>query len=214
MKRLLWFAVVFILSISVGYWVLKKEGPLPILNPSDINPELVDQSLRAKRQNHRVADFRLINQMGDTITKKDFEGKIYAADFFFTRCATICPIMTMQFSKLQEAFKDEDRVKFISHSVTPDIDSVEVLYNYSIKYDAVPGKWHLVTGDKKHIYELARKSYFTVLDEGDGGDQDFIHTENVALVDTKGRLRGFYDGTDDADMERLRQDMNRLLEEE
>ena len=126
---------------------------------------------------------------------------------------TICPVMTNNMGKLQEAFKADDDVKFLSLSVTPDIDSVSVLKEYAIAKGVIDGKWNITTGSKKHIYELARKSYFAVLEEGDGGLQDFIHTENFILVDKKKQIRGFYDGTNNEDIERLKLDI-RLLQTE
>jgi protein SCO1/2 len=155
----------------------------------------------------------LINQNGETITKEDFEGKIYVADFFFTRCQTICPIMAVNMKDLQEEFKNDPDLKFLSHSVTPVMDSVPVLRAYADKNEAIDGKWEITTGDKRHIYGLARKSYFAVLDEGDGGDQDFIHTEQFILVDQKGQIRGFYDGTEKEEMQRIIDDISILKRE-
>ena len=195
---------VFSVFIIYGiYTILVPDKKLPIYNPADVNPRLVDESLLHIRRNHKVLDFSLIDQNGDTITQKDYEGKIYVADFFFTRCMTICPIMTTNMEKLQAEFINDDEVMFLSHSVTPDIDSVSVLRAYADKKGVIDAKWHITTGEKKHIYNLARKSYFAVLDEGDGGLQDFIHTENFVLVDKKKRIRGYYDGTSIDDMQRL-----------
>ena len=131
--------------------------------------------------------------MGDTVTKGDVEGQILVVDFFFTRCATICPVMTGNLKMLHDALPDG--VRILSHSVTPFADSVSVLNAYAEKHAAEASKWWFLTGEKTEVYRLARKSYFSCLDEGDGGYQDFVHTENVVLVDAEGRLRGFYDGT-------------------
>ncbi|WP_299527118.1 SCO family protein [uncultured Lutibacter sp.] len=204
------FSVVMIYAI---YTLLTPEKRLPVYNPSDVNPRLVDESIVHIRRNHKIADFSLINQNGDTITQKNYEGKIYVADFFFTRCMTICPVMTNNIGKLQEVFKNEDDIMFLSHSVTPVMDSVPILRAYADKKGVIDAKWNITTGDKKHIYELARKSYFAVLDEGDGGLQDFVHTENFVLVDKKNQIRGFYDGTDNEDIERLIADI-RILKNE
>ena len=195
------------------YTILTPDKKLPVYNPADVNPKLVDESVVHVRSNHKVLKFSLINQNGDSITEKDYENKIYVTDFFFTRCMTICPVMTNNMGKLQEAFKTDDDVKFLSLSVTPDIDSVSVLKEYAIAKGVIDGKWNITTGSKKHIYELARKSYFAVLEEGDGGLQDFIHTENFILVDKKKQIRGFYDGTNNEDIERLKLDI-RLLQTE
>lgn len=207
---LLFFAVIF---IPVLYFLVKPKDVLPVYNPVDVNPRLVDDSVKHISRNHRISDFNLINQNGKTITKEDFEGKIYIADFFFTRCQTICPIMAINMGDLQEKFKNDPDLKFLSHSVTPLLDSVPVLRAYADKNGAIDGKWEITTGDKKHIYELARKSYFAVLDEGDGGDQDFIHTEQFILVDKKGQIRGFYDGTEKEEMQRIIDDISILKRE-
>ena len=201
------FSIVF---IPVLYFLVKPKTVLPVYNPVDVNPRLVDDAVKNISRNHRVADFHLINQNGDSISKKDFEGKIYIADFFFTRCQTICPIMAINMSELQEYYKDDHELKFLSHSVTPDIDSVSVLRAYADKNRAIDGKWEITTGNKMHIYELARKSYFAVLDEGDGGEQDFIHTEQFILIDKKNQIRGFYDGTDAREIERIIEDIKIL----
>lgn len=206
-------AVFSVIMIYAIYSLLTPEKKLPIFNPADVNPKLVDESVVHIRSNHKVSDFELINQNGETITEADYEGKIYVADFFFTRCVTICPVMTTNMGKLQEAFLNDDDVLFLSHSVTPDIDSVSVLKAYAIDKGVIDAKWNITTGDKKHIYKLARKSYFAVLEDGDGGLQDFVHTENFILVDKKKQIRGFYDGTNPEDIERLILDI-RILKNE
>lgn len=184
---------------------------LPIYNPADMDQRVIDKSM-ASVTNHTVADFKLINQNGETITQDDYKNKIYVADFFFTRCTTICPIMTENIGKLQEVFKTDDEIMFLSLSVTPDIDSVSVLRAYADEKGVIDSKWNITTGEKKHIYELARKSYFAVLDKGDGGFQDFIHTTNFVLVDKEKRIRGIYDGISDDEIERLINDI-RILKE-
>ncbi len=207
---LFFFSVLF---IPILYFLVKPKDKLPVYNPVDVNPRLVDDSVKHISRNHSISDFDLINQNGELITKKDFEGKIYVADFFFTRCQTICPIMAVNMRDLQEEYKNDPELKFLSHSVTPVMDSVPVLRAYADKNKAIDGKWEITTGDKRHIYELARKSYFAVLDEGDGGDQDFIHTEQFILVDKEGRIRGFYDGTEKEEMQRIMDDISILKSE-
>ena len=202
-----------ILFVPVLYFLVKPKDELPVYNPVDVNPRLVDDSVKHISRNHRIAEFDLVNQNGEVISKEDFEGKIYVADFFFTRCQTICPIMAVNMRDLQEEFKNDPDLKFLSHSVTPVMDSDHVLRDYADKNQAMDGKWEITTGKKKHIYELARKSYFAVLDEGDGGDQDFIHTEQFVLVDKKGRIRGFYDGTEKEEMQRIIDDIAILKNE-
>jgi protein SCO1/2 len=199
--------------ISAIYSILKPEKRLPVFNPVDVNPRLVDQSLLHINSNHKIGDFSLINQNGKVITQEDYKDKIYVSDFFFTTCQTICPIMTHNMAKIQKEFSEDDSVMLLSHSVTPEIDSVAVLRDYADRKGVVDVKWNVTTGDKKHIYELARKSYFAVVDEGDGGVQDFIHTENFILVDKKRQIRGYYDGTQDEEMDRLITDIKTLQKE-
>ena len=208
---LLFFTIVF---VPILYFLVKPKSQLPVYNPVDVNPRLVDDAVKHISRDHKISDFQLVNQNGDTITQANFEEKIYVADFFFTRCQTICPIMAVNMSELQEYYKNDDDLKFLSHSVTPIIDSVSVLREYADKQKAISGKWEITTGKKAHIYELARKSYFAVLDEGDGGDQDFIHTEQFILVDKNKQIRGFYDGTDAEEIERIIKDIEVLKSEE
>ena len=208
------FLLIFsIVMISVIYFLTGKEKKLPIYNPVDVNPRLVDADVKHITHGHKIAPFNLINQNGETITQKSYENKIYVADFFFTRCSTICPIMSSNMVILQNEFLEDDAVKFLSMSVTPIIDSISVLKEYAIKKGAINNKWNLTTGNKKHIYELARKSYMAVLDEGDGGKQDFIHTEQFILVDKKKQIRGFYDGTDKKDIQQIIKDIRLLMKE-
>ncbi len=207
-----WLKIILLLvilggGVALSYQILKPQRKLPIYNPSDLDRRLVDESLQRKGINHRVIPFKLVNQNGDTITEENLEGKIYIADFFFTICPDICKDMAVQKRRLQEELKEAADFAIVSHSVTPEIDSVPVLRAYADRQGAVTGKWHLLTGDKPQIYKLARESYFAVLDEGGEGDEsDFIHTENFVLVDKEKRIRGFYDGTSAEDVDRLIED--------
>ena len=160
-----------------------------------------------------ISDFSLINQNGKTITQEDYKDKIYVADFFFTTCQTICPIMTDNMLEVQNKLKNDSTITLLSHSVTPEIDSVAQLKKYALKKGVDDTKWNLVTGEKKEIYKLARKSYLAVKTDGNGDQYDMIHTENFILVDKKKRIRGFYDGTDDLDIERLLKDIEILKRE-
>jgi len=206
-------AIFSMFMITVIYSYLNPNLSLPVYNPADVNPRLVDKSLFHVRSGHTIANFSLINQNGDTITQEDYKNKIYVADFFFTRCKTICPIMTNNMAKVQQEFLNDDDIMILSHSVTPVMDSVPVLRAYANHKGVIDKKWNVTTGDKKHIYELARKSYFAVVDEGDGGEQDFIHTENFILVDKKRRIRGFYDGTNSEEIDKLIADIKILQQE-
>ena len=200
-------AIVLCVLIYSKYF---QEEPLPIFNPTDFNPALVDTSMQTSIEDHTVSDFELINQNGETITQSDYKNKIYVTDFFFAKCPSICPIMTSNLAKIQERFIDNEEVMLLSISVTPRIDSVPVLYEYAKDNGVIDHKWNITTGNKKHIYNLARKSYFAVVDEGDGGLQDFIHTPNFILVDTKKQIRGVYDGTNDQEIQRLIKDITSL----
>jgi len=188
-----------------------SKGILPIYNPADFNPELVAKSLHTKTEDHTVSDFNLINQNGDTITQESYKDKIYVVDFFFTRCGTICPIMTDNMGEIQKKFINNDDIMLLSLSVTPDIDSIPILRDYANKKGVIDSKWNVTTGNKKHIYNLARKSYFAVVEQGDGGLQDFIHTPNFILVDKKKQIRGIYDGTENEEILRLINDIKILI---
>ncbi len=208
------FLVVFsVVVIPVFYHLLKVDKKLKIYSPADFNPRLVDASLKHVQKNHKIADFKLINQNGEIITNNNYKNKIYVADFFFTRCTNICIAMAYNMSELQEYYKNDDDILFLSHSVTPTIDSVAVLKEYAKNKGVINGKWNVTTGSKKHIYELARKSYFAVVDEGTGDENDFIHTENFILIDKERRIRGSYDGTEKEDMDKLKEDIAILKEE-
>ena len=189
----------------------QQNKALPIYNPSDFVPELVDKDLQNKSEYHTVSDFKLINQNGDTITQKDYENKIYVADFFFTRCQGPCPIMTYNMNKIQDAFLNDDDIMLLSLSVTPELDSIPILREYANYNGVVDSKWNVTTGKKKHIYELARKSYFAVEKRGDGDLQDFIHTSKFILIDKKKQIRGIYDGTNDEDVKHIIDDIKILL---
>lgn len=204
------FGVFSIIIISLFYFALKPKKSLPIYNPSDVNPELVDTTVQFVRKNHTVSDFTFINQNGDTITQKNYEGKIYVADFFFTTCGSICPKMTTNLTEIQQAFKDNPKVMILSHTVFPEIDSVPVLKKYAEKNGIIDSKWNLVTGDKKTIYALARQSYLAVKLGNPDELYDMVHTENFVLVDDKRRIRGFYDGTNKEEMQRLIEDIQFL----
>ena len=204
------FLAVWVVGIVVVYPMLKKQQRLQVFQPADVNPQLVDADMQRTAKAHRIADFKLIDQTGDTVTNADFENKIYVADFFFTSCPNICPKMTKNMGELADFYKEDNDIMFLSHSVTPVKDSVPVLAEYGSEHGADPAQWKLTTGPKKHIYELARRSYFAVTTEGDGGENDFIHTENFILVDKERKIRGFYDGTSPEEMEKLKDDITIL----
>ena len=205
--------VLFVISciiITIIYQILKPKEVLPVFQPAKVNAELVDSTIQHVKKYHTIADFSLTNQNGKTITQEDYKDKIYVADFFFTTCLTICPIMTDNMVILQEKLKKDSEVLLLSHSVTPVIDSVAQLKKYALDKGVNDAKWNLVTGDKKQIYSLARKSYLAVKEDGNGDEYDMIHTENFILVDQKKRIRGFYDGTKEEDIVQLLKDIQIL----
>ena len=207
------FSILCIIIIAIIYNVLNVKKPLPIYQPAMVSEELVDSTIQYQRKYHKIADFSLINQNGETITQDTYKDKIYVADFFFTTCQTICPIMTDHMYQIQNVIISDDEVMLLSHSVTPKIDSVPQLKKYAREKGVIDRKWNLVTGDKKQIYELARKSYLAVKSDGNGDEYDMIHTENFMLIDKKRQIRGFYDGTKPEDIERLLVDIASLKEE-
>jgi len=202
-----------VVTISLFYSALKPQKTLPIYNPADVNPELVDSTVQYKSKYHTIADFSFVNQNGDTITQQNYEGKIYVADFFFTTCGSICPKMSTNLSEVQKAVLNNPKVLLLSHTVFPEVDSVSVLKAYAVKYGVVDSKWNLVTGDKKEIYKMARKSYLAVKLGRPDQLYDMVHTENFVLVDQKRRVRGFYDGTNKEEIKRLLEDIDFLCSE-
>ncbi|MFY8188392.1 MAG: SCO family protein [Flavobacterium sp.] len=204
------FAIVFLI---VAQKLLTPQKKLPIYNPAMVNEELVDSTIQHIARDHTIADFSFTNQNNQIVTQKDYEGKIYIADFFFTTCPTICPIMQDNMVLVQNRFKNDPNVKLLSHTVMPHIDSVPVLKAYSIEKGVIDSKWNLVTGDKKDIFYIARKSYLAVKTESEAEMYDMVHTENFILVDEKRRIRGFYDGTKTEDIQRLMEDVQFLSDE-
>jgi protein SCO1/2 len=188
------FFISLLVAIFFSIYSLINRKNLPIIMPRDVNPELVDSLVQHIGYNHKIAPFSFTNQNGKKITNKDYEGKIYVADFFFTTCQTICPKMTDNMVWLQDKIKDNPKVKLLSHSVFPDEDTVEVLKNYAKEKGVIDEKWNLVTGNQNEIYKIARQSYLVVKTGKPEEMYDMVHTENFVLVDQKGRIRGFYNG--------------------
>ena len=204
------FFILSVIIISIIFNVLNVEKPLPIYQPANFESKLVDSTVQHVKKYHKIADFSLTNQNGKIITQEDYKNKIYVADFFFTTCQSICPIMTDHMYDIQKEFINDKDVMLLSHSVTPIKDSVPQLKKYAKLKGVNDTKWNLVTGDKKQIYELTRKSYFAVLTDGNGDQFDMIHTENFILIDKKQRIRGTYDGTDPEAISQLLKDIKKL----
>ena len=187
------------------------EDTLPFYADGDFTPQWIDQDSHAYQNIHTIAPFTFTNQDGETVTEKTFEGKIYVADFFFATCPGICPTMTRNMGKVQDDLKNDDDVLILSHSVTPETDTVPVLKHYANENGITSGKWHLVTGERKAIYSLARTSYFAEEDLGlPVNENDFLHTENMLLIDKQRHIRGIYKGTFPVEMTRLMEDIQIL----
>jgi protein SCO1/2 len=187
---------------------------LPYYKDEAFTPHWLIPGSEEEEQFHKITDYKLINQLGDTITSETFDDKLYITDFFFTSCPGICLKMTGNMLKLQEEFKNDSEILLLSHSVTPSIDSISVLKDYAEKYNIIDNKWHLVTGDKTEIYNLGRNQYFVENDLGIPKDiNDFLHTENFLLIDKKKHIRGIYNGLNRASIAQLITDVKALKEE-
>jgi len=219
MYKIVFLGAITVIGICIGYYVsIQKEESLPVLNPIELNPEVVDDSLRNIGHGHRIGDFTLTNQNGKTISLAEVKGKIHVAEYFFTHCGSICPIMNQQMQRVHRKFRSNDDVKILSFTVDPKNDTVQRMKWYANKHGASGGNWHFLTGNKDALYRLARTSYFTLKPAearnlGDAGS-DFIHTNNFVLVDRELRIRGYYDGTNQAEVTKMMHDMEVLLAEE
>ncbi|MDT0557307.1 SCO family protein [Ichthyenterobacterium sp. W332] len=177
---------------------------LPYYKDESFTPYWIKPNTDEERNFHKIPNFRLVNQLGDTITQKTFNDKIYITDFFFASCPGICPQMTGNMLKLQEKLINDNDILFLSHTVTPSRDSVSVLKNYAKMHGVIDNKWHLVTGDKEDIYNLGRHHYFVENDLGEKKDiNDFLHTENFLLIDKNKHIRGIYNGLNRASLAQL-----------
>ncbi|MFY0652843.1 MAG: SCO family protein [Cyclobacteriaceae bacterium] len=214
--RLLAISIFFSCAI-IACSKAKRDVPqsidLPFYNDPNFTPEWISQDEPRFDSIHTIAPFKFVNQNGDTISNEDFDGKVYATNFFFSICPNVCPKMKKSLSLVQDAYQNDERVKILSHTVMPWVDSVARLKEYAQLNDINEEKWHLVTGDKNAIYNMARTSYFA--DEGFDktvtSEEDFLHTENVILIDQKRRIRGVYNGTLSLEMKRMMEDIDTLL---
>ncbi|MGJ8745074.1 SCO family protein [Polaribacter sp.] len=191
-----------------------RVASLPYYNEESFTPNWLQLGSKEEKEFHKIPDFKLINQLGETVSNKTFENKIYITDFFFTSCPGICPKMTGNMFKVQEAYKNDPDVLLLSHSVTPTKDSVSVLKEYAVKNSIIDTKWHLVTGAKSEIYNLGRSSYFVENDLGEEKSiDDFLHTENFLLIDKNKHIRGIYNGLNRASVAQLIIDIKTLKTE-
>lgn len=208
-----------LLAVSCGRPDTKEEQSsrvetLPFYKEATFTPDWLDPNSEELNDYHKIPAFELVNQLGDTVTENSLAGKIYVSDFFFTTCPGICPKMTSNMARLQEAFLDDDNIMLLSHSVTPEIDNIDMLQNYAEAKNVKAEKWHLLTGDRKMIYDLGRKSYFVEEDQGvDKTEDEFLHTENFVLVDKNRHIRGIYNGLNKASVNQLIADIKTLKKE-
>lgn len=219
MKRIFFLALLLLVCIPIAYHFTssKKEKPLPIINPIDVNEEMVDPEMLRLGIGHHIGRFSFQNQDAKVISTKDMKGKIAVVEYFFTTCKSICPIMNMNMQRVNEAFKNENDVRIFSFTVDPETDDVPQMKKYAASHQATSGKWHFLTGKKEDLYALARKSFFVLKPAeaqnlGDAGS-DFIHTNNFVLVDKQLRIRGYYDGTSEKEVNQLISDIKRLQKE-
>ena len=197
-----------------GCFSKQEKEILPFYNSPDFTPQWLASTDKEYSSVHTIAAFRLTNQQGAIIINKNVEGKIYVANFFFTRCGSICPKMNNNLKKIADVFANNSGVMILSHTVMPEADSVDQLAIYGEIHGIDPKKWWLLTGDKNEIYTLARRSYFADEELGyNQGSNDFLHTENAVLVDRKGRIRGVYNATLELEMSKLVKHINLLLKE-
>lgn len=204
----LFFAVALLLPVSiyaVVHWYESNKSSLPVLGPA--------QQLKGNEVPHTIAPFQLTNQQGETVTLDKWKGKIVVADFFFTHCPSICPKMTANLKKVQAAYAGDEALLISSFTVDPERDSAAQLARYAAKFAVSPTHWDLLTGDKKELYKLGRKSFLIIATDGDGGPDDFIHSDKFVLIDRQQRIRGFYSGTEAADVEQMIKDIGKLKKE-
>jgi protein SCO1/2 len=219
MKRTFFLGLLLLVCIPIAYYFTssKKEKPLPIINPIDVNEEMVDPELLRLGFGHHIGSFSFQNQDGNIISTQEMKGKIAVVEYFFTTCKSICPIMNQQMQRVNVAFKGDKDVRIFSFTVDPETDDVVQMKKYANSHQATSGKWHFLTGKKEDLYALARKSFFVLKPAeaqhlGDAGS-DFIHTNNFVLVDKQLRIRGYYDGTSVKEVNQLISDIKRLQKE-
>ena len=220
MKRILFLVVLILILLPVVYYFLSggnQQKPLPVINPVDVQSEMVDPEILRIGKGHRIGDFRLENQDAQWVTTADMKGKVSVVEYFFTTCKSICPIMNSQMQRIQRKFASNPDVRIFSFTVDPDTDSIEQMKRYANEHQAKSGQWHFLTVKKSELYQLARRSFFVLKPAeaqnlGDAGS-DFIHTNNFVLVDQQLRIRGYYDGTDPQEVSKLQAHIDQLLQE-
>ncbi len=210
-KNKTYLFILLAIAVIAGLYYMSTKHAQPIRTLPYFEPKNYTNTKSAAH--HAVQDFSFINQFNEKVTEQTVKQKVYVTDFFFTTCQSICPIMSHQLERVYKEFKSRNDFLILSHTVNPETDSVPQLLQYAEQHGVTDKNWLFLTGDKKQLYELARKGYMLNAEEGNGGEDDFIHTQNFALVDKERHIRGFYDGTDSAEVTRLIADIHLLFEE-
>lgn len=212
---ILFFTIISLVSCKQSVSNKSRVKTLPFYNEATFTPHWISPEDEMLDTFHKISPFNLTNQEGKTVTEKTFNDKIYVVDFFFTICPGICPKMTDNMKLLQDEFVRDNDVLLLSHSVTPERDSVSVLKEYGEDKGILPSKWHLVTGTQQEIYRLGRKDYFVEESLGLAKDEDeFLHTENFVLIDKNRHIRGIYNGLNKTSVNQLITDIKTLKKEE
>lgn len=209
--KISWLLLLLLPVAFIGFYFYSKKEHKPIRTLAYFGPKTYGKVKDTTY--HTIPPFFFINQFNQKLTENEVKGKVYVTDFFFTTCKSICPIMSTELERVYNQFKTRNDFLIVSHTVDPETDSVPQLMEYAKLHGVNDGKWLFVTGEKKHLYEIARKGYLLNAEQGDGGEEDFIHTQNFALIDKERHIRGFYDGTDSIEINRLMVDLKCLFDE-
>jgi len=216
--RVIILGIIAIVGIIITYMMTKPstEKSLPIINPIDLNEEMVDRDLVRQGFGHKIGSFSFTDQLNQSYGLKDVQGKVFVAEYFFTNCGTICPKMTAQMERVQQRFNGNNEFKILSFTVDPINDTVARMAEYAKLHKANNNQWHFLTGPQAELYRIARRYFFILKpaeaqNQGDVGS-DFIHTNNFVLVDQQQRIRGYYDGTSEKEVDQMMTDIERLLE--
>ncbi|MCA0430015.1 MAG: SCO family protein [Bacteroidetes bacterium] len=202
MKAISKYVLIALIPIAFTlFYFLKTKQNKPIRELPYFGPK--SYSKTSDTTYHTIPEFTFTNQHNKSFTDKQLNGKIYITEYFFTTCKSICPIMNTNLQKVYQTFYNDTSIYIVSHTVDPETDSVNVLKEYAQLHNVKNNQWQFLTGNKVDLYAIARKGYLLNTEEGNGGEEDFIHTQNFALIDKEKRIRGFYDGTDTAEINRL-----------
>ncbi|WP_296618538.1 SCO family protein [Marivirga sp.] len=211
-KSILFFTLISLTLAACGLENQKnKKAEFPVLGRKQYVEKIVDGKTVTDTVDHTIPDYKLVNQDSNWVTPETFEGKVYVADFFFTSCPTICPTMKKEMLRVYEAYKENDEVAIISHTIDPEYDTVALLKDFAEKLDVEAPKWHFVTGEKEDIYELGQKGYMVTAMEDENEVGGFLHSGAFLLVDKERKIRGVYDGTRSEEVDKLITDIELLL---